>query len=120
MSDKPGWVVVGKAFLEAPGRRLTNVELGALPGVQAFRSRISDLRRMGWPIGQASYVKRGVWSYQLERGWHPGPGWSVAHPPPACSHDASSAIAARHDDGGDALFNPDGFAERPASALTES
>lgn len=55
------------AFLAAPSRTLTNIELGQLRGVQAFRSRISDLRRMGCAITEGAYVATGVYRYRLVR-----------------------------------------------------
>lgn len=109
---KPGWVIVGRAFLEAPGRHLTNIELGALPGVQAFRSRIADLRRMGWPISAGAYVKRGVYAYQLDRGWQPPYGWMLAHPPEHGDAEDAEDLAVEG-----ALFDDASFSPPPASAI---
>lgn len=61
----PGWWIVLQAFLRAPGRKLTNIELGSLYGVQAFRSRIADLRRMGIDVTAGAFVRRGVYEYRL-------------------------------------------------------
>lgn len=47
---KPGWQRVLDAFLEAPGRKLTNVQLGNIIGVQAWHQRITDLRKKGYQI----------------------------------------------------------------------
>ncbi len=63
-----GKEVLLRAFRETPGHELTNVELGRLymtGGPQAFRSRISDLRKMGYTITTGKYVRRGVFRYKL-------------------------------------------------------
>lgn len=62
---RPGWRIVLDAFLAAPDRTLTNHELGDIRGVQAFRSRIADLRRMGCDITEGTYVARGKYRYRL-------------------------------------------------------
>lgn len=65
-SPKPkGWEIVLDAFLGAPDRTLTNHDLGALRGVQAFHQRISDLKRRGYVFTTGVRVARGRYAYQL-------------------------------------------------------
>lgn len=61
----PGWERVLSAFMAAPDRTLTNVELGQIPGVQAFHQRIQDARRYGYFITDGVLVKKGRYAYTL-------------------------------------------------------
>lgn len=107
---RPGWRIILDAFLAAPDRTLTNIELGDVRGVQAFRSRISDLRAMGCDITEGTYVCQGVYRYRLVQ-WpvHILAGGGVA---------VVETIAAAQDQAAEApqLFADD--APAPASALT--
>jgi hypothetical protein len=85
--ERPGWMIVLRAFLAAPDRSLTNHELGALYGVQAFRSRISDLRAMGCDITQGTYIARGHYRYRLES-WPP----ALLEDPGSDSASSSEAV----------------------------
>lgn len=67
-----------RAFLDAEGLVLTNVQLGQVRGVQAFRSRISDLRRRGFIIREGQKVGNGRYAYALV-GVHAGSD-AVGHP----------------------------------------
>lgn len=60
-----GWELVRSAFLAAPDRTLTNVDLGAIRGVQAFHQRISDLKRRGYVFTQGVKVADGYYAYHL-------------------------------------------------------
>jgi len=61
----PGWERVLNAFMAAPDRTLTNVQLGDVPGVQAFHQRIQDMRRYGYVVTEAVLVKKGRYAYTL-------------------------------------------------------
>lgn len=61
----PGWRRVLDAFMFAKDKTLTNVELGRVPGVQAFHQRISDLGRKGYIITPAVKVAQGRYAYTL-------------------------------------------------------
>lgn len=61
----PGWERVLDAFMSAPDRALTNVQLGRVPGVQAFHQRISDLERYGYVLTGAVKLKPGHYAYKL-------------------------------------------------------
>ena len=54
----------------SPGEYVPMPELAAVSSAYAVHSRISDLRRAGWPIGKPRLTRRGrtvCSSYQLER-----------------------------------------------------
>jgi hypothetical protein len=61
----PGWQRVHDAFISAPDRTLTNFELGAVPGVQAFHQRLSDLTRFGYVLTPAVKLAPGYYAYTL-------------------------------------------------------
>jgi hypothetical protein len=61
----PGWRLVLDALIGAPNHTLTNAQLGALRGVQAFHQRLSDLKRRGWVLTPATRVGRGYYAYRL-------------------------------------------------------
>jgi hypothetical protein len=61
----PGWERVLDAFMAAPDRTLTNVELGQIPGVQAFHQRITDLEHLGYVLTKAVQLKPGYYAYAL-------------------------------------------------------
>lgn len=61
----PGWERVLNAFMAAPDRTLTNVQLGQVPGVQAFHQRIQDMRRYGYIVTDGVLVKKGRYAYTL-------------------------------------------------------
>lgn len=61
----PGWRLVLDALIDAPNHTLTNAQLGALRGVQAFHQRLSDLKRRGWVLTPATRVGRGYYAYRL-------------------------------------------------------
>ena len=54
-------------MLRCAGERgVTNVEFCDCH-LANFRSRLSELRRMGWNIPQGERVREGVWTYRLVR-----------------------------------------------------
>jgi hypothetical protein len=61
----PGWERVLDAFMSDPDRIRTNVELGQVPGVQAFHQRISDLTRLGYVLTSAVKLTNGRFAYAL-------------------------------------------------------
>lgn len=61
----PGWERVLDAFMADPDRILTNVQLGQIPGVQAFHQRISDLTHYGYVLTSAVQLKPGYYAYAL-------------------------------------------------------
>jgi len=61
----PGWERVLNAFMAAPDRTLTNVQLGQVPGVQAFHQRIQDMRRYGYIVTDGVLLKKGRYAYTL-------------------------------------------------------
>lgn len=112
---RPGWRIVLDAFLAAPGRTLTNIELGRLRGVQAFRSRISDLRRMGCDITEGTYVAAGCYRYRLVE-W---PADLLRAPLAPARDPIDPAASAPVVDAQDAAAEQTQlFADRPANALT--
>lgn len=60
-----GWQRVLDALMAAPDRTLTNVQLGEVPGVQAFHQRLSDLGRHGYLLTPAVRVAPGRYAYTL-------------------------------------------------------
>jgi hypothetical protein len=98
---RPGWRIVLDAFLAARDHTLTNHELGDLRGVQAFRSRISDLRAMGCVITNGEYVAQGLYRYRL-----------VSWPPALGSGSPSSSEAPKSEQATIAAHQ-DRVAERP-------
>lgn len=64
-STRPGWVVVLDAFMASSTRTLTNADLGALRGVQAWHQRISDLKRYGYLFTSGKKVANGYYAYRL-------------------------------------------------------
>jgi hypothetical protein len=86
-AHRTGARIVLEAFRAAPGKRLTNIELGNLPGVQAFRSRISDLRAKGYNITEGKRLRQGVYEYRLIEGGRTAlEGAAPSDPEPICSH----------------------------------
>lgn len=86
-------------FMGAPDRTLNNVQLGGIYGVQAFRSRIADLRRLGYVIPRGVKVAHGRYAYAL-LGTQPGSQAAKDKPSlPVLSHqqqlDAESDALAR-------------------------
>lgn len=61
----PGWRLVLDAFMAAPDRTLTNAELGAVRGVQAWHQRISDLGKKGYVVTEAVRIGTGYFAYAL-------------------------------------------------------
>jgi hypothetical protein len=61
----PGWRRILDAFMADPDRIVTNVELGQIPGVQAFHQRLSDLGRFGYVLTSAILLKPGRYAYAL-------------------------------------------------------
>jgi hypothetical protein len=62
---RPAWVAVLDAFMAAPNRTLTNADLGAIHGVQAWHQRISDLKRYGYLFTGSKKVAQGYYAYRL-------------------------------------------------------
>jgi hypothetical protein len=79
----PGWERVLNAFMADPDRIRTNVELGQVPGVQAFHQRISDLTRYGYVLTSAVKLGgNGRYAYAL-LGVAASPGaWPHSYPRP--------------------------------------
>lgn len=78
----PGWERVLNAFMADPDRILTNVELGQVPGVQAFHQRISDMTRYGYVLTAAVKLSRGHYAYALLGVSTTGTRWSFPYPRP--------------------------------------
>lgn len=93
-----GREIVLAAFLEAKDRTLTNHELGALRGVQAFHQRISDNKRRGYLFTQGVRVGDGHFAYRLV-GVEEGTAADVRHGltsgplPRFAKNDVAAAIA---------------------------
>jgi hypothetical protein len=61
----PGWHRVLDLFMADPQRTVTNVELGNLPGLQAWHQRVTDLKRRGYIITPSVLVGTGRYAYKL-------------------------------------------------------
>jgi hypothetical protein len=59
----PGWERVLNAFMADPDRILTNVQLGQIPGVQAFHQRTTDLVNYGYVLTPAVKLPAGNGHY---------------------------------------------------------
>lgn len=91
----PGWRRVLDAFMADPDRIVTNVELGQIPGVQAFHQRISDLGRFGYVLTSAIQLKPGRYAYALV-GIAPDGAWSFSGPRPYA--DRLPSVSDDHDE----------------------
>lgn len=92
----PGWERVLDAFMAAPDRILTNVQLAAVPGVQAFHQRLTDLGNYGYQITAAIKLAPGRYAYALLGINRGDAGWPFSYPRPHA--DALPKVSHTYDD----------------------
>jgi hypothetical protein len=95
---KPGWERVLDAFMATPDRTLTNVQLGDVPGVQAFHQRITDMHRYGYVVTPGVLVKKGRYAYTLV-GIDGARRWEHVRPDSRAVRPHTDALPVLHDEG---------------------